>query len=93
LQKINKNNINMQIDIENLVREEVAKQLAEMGTTVKEPIKERIAVGQKQLAEYCGASVITVSRWQSDGKLKGCFTRVGHKVIYDLNKIDAKFAG
>lgn len=53
----------MQIDIENLVREEVAKQLAEMGTTVKEPIKERIAVGQKQLAEYCGASVITVSRW------------------------------
>jgi hypothetical protein len=52
----------------------------------------RIAAGQKELAEYLFASVPTINRWQADGKLDGCYTRIGRKIIYDLNKVDSKFS-
>ena len=57
-----------------------------------EKVRRRTAAGQKELAEYLFSSVPTVNRWQASGKLNGCYTRVGRKIIYNLDKIDAKFS-
>jgi hypothetical protein len=93
--KVNKKRIDMQIEIENLVRNEVARQLAEAGLIRQneEKNEKRTAAGQKELADYLVASVPTINRWQAEGKLNGCFTRIGRKIIYDLDKVDSKFAG
>lgn len=56
----------------------------------KEP---RLVYGQKALAERLGVTQATISRWQSAGKLSGCFCRVGKNVVYDLDCIWEKFAG
>lgn len=56
----------------------------------KEP---RLVYGQKALAEKLGVKQSTISRWQSAGKLSGCFCRVGKNVVYDLDCIWEKFKG
>lgn len=63
-----------------------------MNNRENEKVRRRTAAGQKELAEYLFSSVPTVNRWQAAGKLNGCYTRVGRKIIYDLDKIDSKFS-
>lgn len=52
----------------------------------------RTAMGQAALADYLGCSVPTVARWQANGKLGGCYTQVGRKLIFNLDRIDEKFS-
>jgi len=53
--------------------------------------KPRTVTGQVALAGYLGCSVPTVARWQASGKLSGCYTQIGRKLIFNLDKIDEKF--
>jgi DNA-binding transcriptional regulator YiaG len=84
------------LDLSEIVREEVAKQLSEIkvdNDAELKPIQKSVCIGQTELARHLGITKVTVCKWQREGRLKGCFTRVGRKIIYDLDKLDRKFAG
>ncbi len=53
--------------------------------------EERLVYGQNELANYLRVAPGTVNRWQREGKFSGCYNRIGRKIIYSLDKIDAKF--
>ena len=53
----------------------------------------RFIYGQDALAKELGVKQSTVSRWQTAGKLDGCYYRVGKKVVYNLDAILEKFKG
>ena len=65
-----------------------------MSTKSKDNKKEPCLIcGQKALAEKLGVTQSTISRWQSSGKLSGCFYRVsGKNIVYNLDAILEKFA-
>jgi DNA-binding transcriptional regulator YiaG len=83
--------------IENYIEQEVTRQinqrLAETGKKEVAPVEPKTAMGQKELAKYYGVSNVTVCRWQREGRLKGCYTKLGRKICYDINKLDKKFGG
>lgn len=76
------------LDIEQFVRDEISRQLRERENTFSNECDSQICAGQRALAERLHVSLITVCRWQKEGRLDGCFTRVGRKIIYDLAKIE-----
>lgn len=47
--------------------------------------------GLQALAERLHCSVSTVFKWKKAGKLDGCYCRIGHKIIFDMDKIEDKF--
>ena len=53
--------------------------------------EERLIYGQKELANDLRVASGTINRWQREGKFAGCYKRIGRKIIYSLDKIDAKF--
>ena len=55
--------------------------------------KPRLIRGQVALAKELGVTQQTVSLWHSGGKFAGCYSRIGKKIIYDLDAILEKFAG
>ena len=59
----------------------------------KKNIVPRLLKGQKALAKELGVSQQTISLWQSEGRFRDCFIRVGKKYIYNLDAIFDKFAG
>ena len=53
--------------------------------------EKRLIYGQNELATYLRVAPGTVNRWHREGKFAGCYNRIGRKIIYSLDKIDAKF--
>ena len=84
--------MNITVNIEELIRDEVSRQLAEREkvseTLQKEP---QTCIGQQALAKHLGVSTVTVNRWHREGRFNGCYTRIGKKICYDLSKIERKF--
>lgn len=78
----------IEIDIERLVREEVSRQLKEREDLARECGEPETCVGQKALAAKLHVCLITVNRWHKEGRLDGCYTRVGRKIVYNLSKIE-----
>lgn len=76
--------------IEDIVEKKVKAMLEGFSKEEKKSDK-RFAYNFAELADYLGCSKSTISRWKSEGKLKGCFKQIDSSVIFDLDRIDAKF--
>ena len=78
----------IQIDIENMVREEVTRQLQERESASRENREPHTCVGQQALAARLHVSIVTINRWHREGKFDGCYTRLGKKIVYNIDKIE-----
>lgn len=77
----------IELEIENLIRDEVSRQLNEMFGSMRENREPEICVGQMQLAAKLHVSLMTVNRWHKGGRFDGCYTQIGRKIVYNLDKI------
>lgn len=73
---------------EELIRNEVSRQLKERDNAAHQELKPNTCVGQNALAKCLHVSNVTVNRWHSEGKFEGCYTRIGKKIVYDVSKIE-----
>lgn len=78
----------IQIDIENMVRDEVTRQLQERESAIRENREPHTCVGQQALAARLHVSIVTINRWHREGKFDGCYTRLGKKIVYNIDKIE-----
>jgi len=78
----------MMAQIKSELKDELMNELATQKSNKPKP---RTVTGQIALAHYLGCSVPTVARWQASGKLSGCYTQIGRKLIFNLDRIDEKF--
>lgn len=85
---INIINMKIQIDIENMVRDEVTRQLQERESAMRGNREPQTCVGQQALAARLHVSIVTINRWHREGKFDGCYTRLGKKIVYNLDKIE-----
>ena len=81
----------IQLDIEKMVRDEVSRQLQERENLIRGYREPETCVGQQALATKLHVSLPTVNRWHKERRLEGCYTRVGRKIVYDVAKIETKF--
>lgn len=77
--------------IEDIVENKVKAMLEEFSAKREKSSDKRFAYNFAELADYLGCSKSTISRWKSEGRLKGCFKQIDSSVIFDLDRIDAKF--
>jgi hypothetical protein len=77
----------IELEIENLIRDEVSRQLNERSGSMREDREPEICVGQRQLADKLHVSLMTVNRWHKEGRFDGCYTQISRKIVYNLDKI------
>lgn len=77
----------IELEIENLIRDEVSRQLNERFGSMRENCEPEICVGQRQLADKLHVSQVTVNRWHKEGRFDGCYTQISRKIVYNLDKI------
>lgn len=79
--------------VEEKVNEIVNKKFEEFERLQEMQRKEkRMAKGMAELSAYLGKSLQTLHRWKKEGTLKGTYLQTGRCIVFDLDKVDAKFS-
>lgn len=57
------------------------------------PVQPRRWADPKKVAEHTGITVATLATWRCIDPKRIKFHKIGRKVVYDLNEVDAALAG